>query len=197
MSGPRIAVSGSAGTGKTSLGRHLARELGLPFVEEGMRARLEAGLDLHELGLEGWAALIEELWEEHRAAQAAAPDGFVADRSSLDFAAFWLHYDLCALPERSADFLARMRAAAADYDLVVMLPWGALPLEHDGVRTTNPWVQLRFQLLVEGVSRKEIPAGRLLALEGAGSLEERARQVRSALEAAGEQGRNGAGAPIP
>lgn len=42
----RIAVSGSAGTGKSTLAMALAERFELPYLEEGFRKRREAGLDL-------------------------------------------------------------------------------------------------------------------------------------------------------
>lgn len=176
-----IALCGSAGTGKTTLGRRSAIELGLPYVDEGMRRRLEGGLDLHRLDATGLADLIEELWREQCAAEdaaVAAAGGFVADRSHLDFVAFWLHYGLHADAERTQRFVdAALVRAARILDLVVLLPHGVLPLEHDGVRTTDPWTQLRFQLLVESLLARNVPDDRVLRLAPTRDLDERVRTV--------------------
>ncbi|MCB9897178.1 MAG: histidine phosphatase family protein [Planctomycetes bacterium] len=161
---PRIALSGSAGTGKTTLGRSLAEALSVPFLEEPMRARLEDGLDLHTLTHAQMRTLLLELWEHQRAAEDAAADGFVADRSSADYAAFWIHYgfhhDAADTEPRMTRWLAHLRR----YDRVVLLPWGVLPLEHDGVRSTNRWIQFMFQSLVEGLLNRHAPVERLLRL---------------------------------
>lgn len=88
MTGRCIALSGSAGTGKSTLGRALAERLELPYIEEGMRKRVNAGLKLYKLDDRARRALMHEMWEEQRERELAAPEGFVADRSSIDFAAF-------------------------------------------------------------------------------------------------------------
>jgi cytidylate kinase len=91
--GPRIALTGSASVGKTSLGRRLASEFDVPFIPEGMRARIETGLDLHALSRVQHRALLEELFDEMltTAVDATATQGgFVVDRCSLDCPAFWL-----------------------------------------------------------------------------------------------------------
>lgn len=155
---PRYALSGSAGTGKTTLGRALAARLGVPFLEEGMRRRIEAGFVPHGFTVHDWRALSIEMWEEHRAAEAAATSGFVSDRSSLDFAAFWLHYGMHEVDGPTDAVLQSLFEHAKSYDRVFLFPWGALPLVNDGVRSTNRWIQFRFQTVLEGLVERFAPA---------------------------------------
>ena len=63
----RIAISGSAGTGKTTLATALAHRLQVPYLEEGFRKRREAGLDPHDLSQTEHRALLMELRENHPA----------------------------------------------------------------------------------------------------------------------------------
>ncbi len=179
----RIAISGSAGVGKTTLARHLARAWDLPYLEEGMRRRLEAGLNLHALSRDAMRGLLLELWDEREADEEAAVarhGGFVSDRCAVDWAAFYLYYGFTNPEDVTGPFLDRMRARAARaYDLVIVLPWGALPLQHDGVRSTNQWKQLHFQGLLEGMLQRFLPAGVLHVLpEGLTRVESRAAWVR-------------------
>lgn len=150
----RLAITGSAGVGKTTLAAHLAQALELTVIPEGMRTRLEGGLDLHALGRDGLRALIAELFDEAMARKEAAMavgNGFVADRCAMDFLAFWLFYGFAADIEATAELARKAEAALDCYDAVVVLPWGAIPLHPDGVRTANPWLQLHYQMLVEGL----------------------------------------------
>lgn len=181
--GPRIALSGSAGTGKSTLGRALAERLGVPYLEERMRLRLEAGFRLGDLSIEAWRALSHELWEEHRAEEERCADGFVADRSSLDFLAFWLHYGLYEAEDETEAFRAALVEHATRYDRILLFPWGALPLLSDGVRATNRWVQLRFQTILEGVLDRWAPPGVVQRVPETADFEERLRAAASAFEA--------------
>ena len=186
MRRPRLAMSGSAGTGKSTLGAALAERLEVPYLREGMRARLERGLVLHDLDHDSLRALILDLWAEQRELEAGAErahGGFVADRSSLDFAAFWLHYHFHADPERTAAFFDEALGHLDRYDHVVLLPWGALPLVADGVRSSNPWMQRHYQATLEGVAWRALSPPRLLVMPPLTELDERISWVYARIGA--------------
>ena len=186
---PRVALSGSAGVGKTTLGRALAAAWGVPYLPEGMRTRLEAGLSLHRLTHPELQALVQELWAEQRAAEVQAVQahgGFVADRSAVDYAAFWLHYGFTSDPAASEAFFAETLGGLTAYDRVLLLPWGVLPLVADGVRSSNPWLQRHYQATLEGLLAREVAPARLLRLpDHLTDLEARLRWVQQALSPGG------------
>src|SRR3546814_18724681 len=80
--------------------------------------------------------------------------------------------------------MGRVRAAVGRCDRILMLPWGALPLVADGIRTPNPWVQLHFQALIDGLEPPLLPPGLVPPLPAA-VIEPQAR-VRWARHMAGE-----------
>ncbi len=177
----RIALSGSAGTGKSTLAALLGRRLGLPVIGEGMREHLErTGVDLHRLSHAEFRALVLSLWEERREAEARAEreaGGFVADRAGVDYAAFWMYYHF-AREDAQTEALMREALAPGRYDRLFLLPWGAIPLVADGVRTADRYVQLHVDLLIRGLlERHGLEARTLAAL----TAEERAAEVQRFL----------------
>ncbi len=188
---PRVALSGSAGTGKTTLAMALAQHLDLPYIPEGMRRRIEGGLDLHALDHGGLRRLVLALWEEQVEAEEAClrdHGGFVSDRSPLDYAAFWLLYRFTDDTTATERLFEAVAERLDRLDRVVLLPWGVLPLQADGVRSTNPWVQRHFQALVEGLLQRQLDPRRLASLPDLQSLDHRLAWVIDHLEEAGTRG---------
>ena len=156
--GLRVAMCGSAGTGKTRLAKALATKLGLPYIPEGMRERLEAGLDIQSLDHGAFRRLVVSMWAEQCAREDAAVaelGGFVADRSPWDHAAFWLQYGVSDEVGDLEPLFAQARARSEALDRLVVLPWGSIPLVADGVRSPSRWRQRAFQATVEGLVHRE------------------------------------------
>lgn len=171
----RLAFSGSAGIGKSTLAAALAARLEVPFIEEGMRRRLEAGLQLHTTTRQQRMELVRELWAEQTDAEdraIASHGGFVADRSSIDFGAFWLHYRFTEPGDGADAFVDASFAHAARYDRIILPPFGVLPLVADGIRATNPHLQRLFHGLVHGLLVEEAPH-QLIELPALENLEDR------------------------
>jgi len=154
----RIALSGSAGTGKTTLALALSQALGLPLIPEETRARLEGGEPpLHHLDpLEGLAVL-EALWRERLVLEARL-GAFVADNGPLDFAAYALHHGCVA--DASHPFVQGCLAHLPQVR-TLLLPCGVLPYERDGVRCEDPATEARFQATLETLLPGEAPLQRL------------------------------------
>lgn len=89
-------------------------------------------------------------------------EGFVQDRCPLDFLAFWLHYGFWSENEESHNLFSRAQADLSYYDTIIVLPWGAIELEFDGTRSTNLWLQLKYQSLFEGLAHRLAPNSKLL-----------------------------------
>ncbi|MAH85603.1 MAG: hypothetical protein CBB68_15370 [Rhodospirillaceae bacterium TMED8] len=153
----KLAVSGSAGTGKSSLAMALSKSLNLPYLEESFRSRCEDGLVFQDLSRAAQSLLIVELYSEAIDQVTKCSDGFVQDRCPIDFLAFWLHYGFWNEEKSSKDLFKRVQKDLSYYDRIIMLPWGVFDIQEDGVRSTNCWLQLKFQSLVEGLVNRLAP----------------------------------------
>ncbi|OYQ36451.1 hypothetical protein CHU95_04290 [Niveispirillum lacus] len=164
---PRIGITGSAGTGKTRLATALSTMLNLPVRSERMRERLAAGFDPHSLSRDGHRLMLTNDADDLALDLARDRDGLITDRTPLDMAAFWLinGFGVDDIPATEA-LLDRAVCAMADYDLVVLMPWGEHPILSDGIRSANPWMQLHFQTVVEGLCRRFVAPERLMTLTG-------------------------------
>ena len=178
----KIAVTGSAGVGKTSLVEMLALALDLPCIEEEMRAYLErTRVHLWELPSAAVAPVIVDLWKE-RAAKEANTEAFVADNCSLDFVAYARHYG-CFTEEVASILLPEVLNKTACYDAIFVLPWGVLPYVDDGIRSPDHYGQLGYQLMIEGLLRRYVDLEKVHYLpEGLNDLALRSRWVRSVLD---------------
>lgn len=187
----KIAICGSAGVGKTTLVETLASRLGLPVIREEMREYIEAS------GQRLWVAsscerssILLRLWERRQAAE-AEHGSFVADNSSVDFAAYALHYG-CVTEQNAPEFLDATTRAAGAYDLVVILGWGAIPYVRDGVRSDDKYDDFRYQLVIEGLLRRHVDAARLRFLpQKLATVRERVDWVSALLSQAAEGPVNG------
>ncbi len=177
----RIAISGSASVGKTSLTSALANNLGLAWIREEMREYLESSrANLSELPPAQVGSLLMRLWGERKQREANAP-GFIADNCSLDFAAYALYYG-CLDSENASVLLSETVEHIGSYDAIFVLPWGVLPYNHDGIRPPNQYLQLRYQLIVEGLLQRYTPSKVHYIPESIVDLAERCKWVLSKLE---------------
>lgn len=191
----KIAITGSAGVGKTSLVEMIAPALALPSIDEEMRAYLErTRVRLSELPSPEVAAVLMDLWRKRQESE-TNHETFVADNCSLDFVAYALHYG-CLTDKMASILLPEVLKMTACYDAVFVLPWGVLPYVADGVRSPHHHRQLGYQIIIEGLLRRYMEPARVHYLpEGINELSARSRWACSLLDrkraTAGE--RNGKG----
>jgi len=156
--GLRIGLCGSAGVGKTSLASALSETLAIPYLHEEMREYLEqTRCPLAGLASEEIARILLEMWRSRAAKERSTPS-FVADNTCLDFTAYALYYGCLGDPTPTSDALPALLREPLEhltrYDAIFLLPWGVLPYVRDGVRSSDPYLQLRYHLIIEGLLRR-------------------------------------------
>ncbi|MCS5696336.1 ATP/GTP-binding protein [Desulfofundulus thermocisternus] len=168
----RVALTGTHGTGKTTLATELARKLGLPLITEQARRVARA------MGIGHVRQLVKDkalAWRFQKAvlreqirAENDCPDGFISDRSTLDCWAYWAAYGLGNDPEYRDLCLSR------PYDLLVYVP-PEIPCQADGFRDADE----SLRQLVDGYIREAIMwrQCRCPVLPVTGNPEERVKAV--------------------
>ena len=150
----KIAVSGSAGVGKTTLVTSLSRTLGIPNISEEMRDYMVftdqplAGRSAAEI-----ASVLAALWDL-RVSRESTLSAFVADNSSLDFIAYVLFYR-CQHQAAVQPLLKEAWARVRTYDACFILPFGAIPYVYDGIRPRRQESQRNYQRILERLYRKQ------------------------------------------
>ena len=163
----KVAISGAVSTGKTTLGKALAKQLALPFIPENLetvfgpahlRKRHPGGLPMALLDC---LSRKRDLEQDH--------DRFVVDRSPIDILNFWLAFKLIEHP-RTEEVYDLCQTSMANYDAVVLLPWGALELDGSadpatGVqRQINKWVQFNGSVTIAGLAHHFVTSDRIISI---------------------------------
>ena len=147
----KIALSGSAGTGRTTIARKLSQIVGYPSLTNLAKSILRDDGFKYGMGLtveqflctpdrQGMLAENKRVMESHY-------DDFVTDRSWLDLAAYCVQGMLEKEKFDISEFLNECQEEVEKYDIIIHIPWGRQPLESNGTRTIDPW----FQFIIDSI----------------------------------------------
>ncbi len=156
----RIALTGSGGTGKTTLLQELNKHLNLPVIGEGIRPWLKEHnfSDFKEMGLDDVRDMQQDvMFGKMKEEQSLS--SFISDRTTIDNACYALYW----LGQRKeySKWYDWYHKKAVDhfkntYDVVFILPHGVIELENDGVRSSNKWYQFILQQMMENMVNNNI-----------------------------------------
>ena len=152
----RIGIIGCAGTGKSSLARALAAELGLPLLEaksitEDILRR--DGYDYSScIQVERFLANTGRQNEIlRRTLEQQSVDEFVADRTVVDLAAYMMCEMHSQEDEALRDVLKTCREKVSTYTHLLFCPWEDRPVAGNQKRTLNPYYQYLIHLTERGI----------------------------------------------
>jgi len=147
----KIALAGSAGTGRTTIARKLSEVIAHPSLTNLAKTILK------DFGFQyGMGQTVEQflctpkrqnMLFDNKSVMESHYENFVTDRSWIDLAAYCIqgmhvdeNFDITS-------YVENCKLEAEKYDVIVHIPWGRQPLTPDGTRTTNPW----FQLIIDSI----------------------------------------------
>lgn len=183
----RIAITGTHGTGKTTLAQTLSIRTGLPLIAE--QARLVAA----EMGLMKCNQLLRnprlaktfqwEILERQIAEQMKYPSGFIADRSALDSIAYWQLYlgNNQDFKNEASRYIFKARLHAwKNLDLLVYVPPVVLAGE-DGFRLKDRHIEVDLFIRREVKLLQESGRVQVIVLKSE-TLDGRLAEIELALE---------------
>lgn len=121
----RIGIIGSAGTGKTTLAKALAKHLQVTYVPDAVLAVLkDRGRDSWQGVVAGDRRRIREDALRRKISAEAQEESFVSDKTVIDYLAYWLqNQSEQELRVVNEEFLDQCKEAAKRYDVLVLLPY--------------------------------------------------------------------------
>ena len=121
----RIGIIGSAGTGKTTLAKALAKHLKATYVPDAVLAVLkDRGRDSWQGVVAGDRRRIREDALRRKISAEAQEESFVSDKTVIDYLAYWLqNQSEQELRVVNEEFLDQCKEAAKRYDVLVLLPY--------------------------------------------------------------------------
>lgn len=149
----KIALSGSGGTGKTTLANSVSKRLGIPAIPEFAReVAAEMGIpEIRQMTSEQSYEFQNRILQR-KIDEEAKHETFIADRSTADNIAYYLRW--CARDNddsKNAEYVSKCIGHLDTYDLVMILPWQGIPLEDDGFRSARLYYQYGIHCLIVGI----------------------------------------------
>jgi nicotinamide riboside kinase len=176
----RIGITGSHGTGKTTLAKALAEQTGLPLIEEQARyvaqklgiTSIKSLRDDQNRGANfQWGCLNQQLQVEKR-------QHFVSDRTTIDNAVYWLKYHAHRWPSEASNYYyQRALGNVKNYDLIIYVP-PEFPPEDDGFRGTDRGQQLEVDIYIRAFLALTEPS--FITVKG--TMEQRLKEAISAIQ---------------
>lgn len=167
----KIAISGAANTGKSTLAKDLARATSLPLIPERFnelprRSREDKAGNQLAAAFQRLHSVKLELEQDH-------PDGFVTDRCPLDIFNYWTTFPVLTNRPESFALYKDCRSHMETYDFIVFLTWGSIVYSEVEAgkpcadsTLMNPWQNLARHASTLGLAHIWVPAERIIVVPG-------------------------------
>jgi len=176
----KLAVTGTAGLGKSTLSRRLAEKYQLELIEEGFNI-LNAAKDRKDL-----IQLLQQILNRKATLEANA-ERFVTDRCPIDLIHNWIGRRLHKIdPHLSANFINNCIQECRKYDFIVILPWNSFKFQQatEGLfRNTDNFELLRNQSNLIGYTHLWIRKEKIIQVsQTANKLEDRINVIETVIQ---------------
>jgi nicotinamide riboside kinase len=150
----RIALTGSGGTGKTTLLSKLNKELNYHVIDENIRPWLEKNgfINFKQMTINDICNMQTEVMYG-KIKEEKCYDSFISDRTTIDNAMYTLRWVSSVTNKYNNwfhQYLIDARHHAKNYyDIIFILPYGKFEIVDDNIRSNKKWYQFLMQELIE------------------------------------------------
>jgi adenylate kinase family enzyme len=156
----RIAITGSAGIGKSTLAKALSEKYNLTLINEHYTAIKQVQYKSE------YTRILTQIFQE-KAAMEARVEKFVTDRCPIDLIKICINQELYLIDRPFVEgFVQQCVQALRQYDFVVVLPWNSFPLTQaeDMCRNMDSLQQLHSQAQMVGFTHMWINKMKVLEI---------------------------------
>ncbi len=164
----RLAVSGTAGIGKTTLAGALAELLELECIPESYEPFFDIKGTLKQSPAE-LMPVFQQVFDQ-KLEQERQLKRFITDRCPIDLFHLWLTHGQDDDSPQTRQFHGRCLLQARSYDFLILPAWGSIALQqkedtdNHQRRVMNPWTQLRNHSAIVGLSYLWLPPEKIIQL---------------------------------
>ncbi|MDO8460029.1 MAG: AAA family ATPase [Nanoarchaeota archaeon] len=157
----RVAITGTAGTGKTTLGNLISSNTSLTYIPD------INDIVLREMGYESGTHLFKERGEEgmiewhmnaikSKIESDTERDKYIADKSIFDFGARWFARMYSSAKKQNHEYVLSCLEKGKDlYDKIIFLPLDFnRSVANDGMRTTDLFQRFKFNIVLQGLYKE-------------------------------------------
>lgn len=182
----KIAISGAANTGKTTLAGDLAKEIKLPLIEERF-AELPRRTPQDRSG-DALAEAFLRIDREKLELEKTFEDGFISDRCSIDLFNYWISFPVLASRSETSELYKKWKTHANHYDYVVFLSWGSIAyveIEQNQrqriASRMNPWLNMSRHCSTLGLAHTWLDPNKIIIIPR--NVTDRKKRVNWLLDA--------------
>lgn len=150
---PKIAISGAASVGKTTISKYLSEKYGLTYISEFVDEKLQYlnVYSLKEINPNKQVEIQKKMFFEKYNAENQHLS-FVSDRSLVDYFVFWINRCMYHVPEKETKTLFNiLEEHVKIYDFIFLLRFDKKLFQEHTKRTNNFFAHLRFEWILRSL----------------------------------------------
>ena len=168
----KIAISGAANCGKSTLACQLAKALSLPVIDENIEP-INQALQSRPRSVADIKKAFQQVLDDKKALEEMQADGFISDRNAIDLFNFLCSFTILVQDNDIYDFYMACKQHTQSYDYVIIPSWGVASYQdlefyvmNESTPKMNPWINMRRHASIIGLSLMWLPPEKVIVIPG-------------------------------